>query len=70
MRNGLRSTFRQPVFLRAREEGRADGGLTGAALRVGAELGGEGVLQGRNDRIEVGENRQRSHQTGNWTDQI
>jgi hypothetical protein len=70
MRDGLRSTFRQPVFLRAREEGRADGELTGAAFVVGAELGGLGTLQGRNDRVEVGENRQRSHQTGNWTYQI
>jgi hypothetical protein len=67
MRDGLRSTLRQPVFLRAREEGRADGELTGATFRVGAELGG---LGNRNDRVEIGENRQRSHQTGNWTYQI
>jgi hypothetical protein len=52
-------TFRPS--LRARQEGRGDGGPTGAALRVGAELGGVVTLR-RNDRLEIGENQPRSNQ--------
>jgi hypothetical protein len=50
MREGLQTTLRPPVCppylaLRARQEERADGGLTGAALRRGARLGGLGALR-------------------------